>query len=135
MDPYLGQINLFGYPWAVTDWAMADGSLVPTSQNEALYALYGTYWSGAGNGETNFNLPDLRGRVPMGAGQAGGLTPRVMGDTGGEESVTMGGLAAAASPGSPVVYASSVPQMATTPPFLVMSYQVAMEGTFPEQAW
>jgi microcystin-dependent protein len=57
------------------------------SQNTALFSLLGTYYGG--NGTTNFALPDLRGRLPMHAGQGPGLTPRDLGELGGEETVTL----------------------------------------------
>jgi microcystin-dependent protein len=42
-----------------------------------------------GNGQTNFSLPDLRGRAPLGFGNGLGLTPRNLGDASGEEGVTL----------------------------------------------
>jgi microcystin-dependent protein len=50
---------------------------------QALFAVYGTTWGG--NGTTTFNLPDWRGRSPLGAGTGSGLTPRTVGQIGGEE--------------------------------------------------
>jgi microcystin-dependent protein len=40
-----------------------DGSLLPISQYQPLFALIGTCYGGTGT--TNFALPDLRGRVPI----------------------------------------------------------------------
>lgn len=61
-----------------------DASAVSRTTYAALFALLGTTW-GAGDGSTTFNLPDARGRVPMGAGSGSGLTARAVGETGGEE--------------------------------------------------
>jgi microcystin-dependent protein len=49
-------------------WMQCDGALLPIASNQALFALLGTTYGG--NGQTNFALPDLRGRVPihLGAG-------------------------------------------------------------------
>jgi len=62
-DPYLGEIRLFSFNFAPSGWATCDGQLLQISQNNALYALLGIMYGG--NGSTNFNLPDLRGRTPL----------------------------------------------------------------------
>jgi microcystin-dependent protein len=82
--PYLGEIRIFAGNFAPTGWAICDGSLLPISQNTALFSLLGTMYGG--DGRTTFGLPDLRGRVPIGAGQGSGLTNRTQGEMGGEES-------------------------------------------------
>ena len=65
-----------------------------TGATAALFAAIGTTY-GSGDGATTFNRPDLRGRVPIGAGQGVGLTNRSRGDTGGAEThqLTEGELA------------------------------------------
>ncbi|QJA00169.1 MULTISPECIES: tail fiber protein [unclassified Leifsonia] len=74
--PYLGEIRLASFSFAPKNWAMCDGQFLPINQNQALFSLLGTTYGG--NGQTNFRLPDLRGRVPVGfandfpQGQAGG---------------------------------------------------------------
>jgi microcystin-dependent protein len=45
----------------------ADGAAVSRATYDALFAALGTVF-GAGDGSTTFNVPDLRGRVPLGAG-------------------------------------------------------------------
>jgi microcystin-dependent protein len=87
MDPFLGQIMLFAGNFAVRGFALCDGQLLPINQNQALFSLLGTQYGG--NGITNFALPDLRGRLPVHQGQGPGLTDRVMGETGGTESITL----------------------------------------------
>jgi microcystin-dependent protein len=75
-SPFLGQIELFAADVVPHGWAKCAGQLLPISQNQALFALLGTTYGG--DGQTNFALPDLRGRVPIGTsdqfaqGQAGG---------------------------------------------------------------
>src|SRR6185437_10587695 len=61
---------------------------VSRSQFAALFAVIGTAF-GAGDGSTTFNLPDLQGRVPVGAGAGSGLTNRVLAAKGGEENHTL----------------------------------------------
>lgn len=80
-------IALFGFGFAPNNWAICDGSLLPIGQNTALFSLLGTIYGG--NGTTNFALPDLRSRVPIGQGQGPGLSPYQLGQVGGAESVTL----------------------------------------------
>ncbi|GGF06779.1 microcystin dependent MdpB family protein [Aliidongia dinghuensis] len=80
MEAYLGEIRMFAGPYAPQGWALCDGSSLSVSGNEALYALIGTTWGGD---TTNFKLPDLRGRLPIGQGQGTSLTARTIGQTGG----------------------------------------------------
>ncbi len=67
---------------APTGYLMCDGSAVSRTTYAALFAAIGTAF-GAGNGTTTFNVPDLRGRVPVGK-NAG--TFSTLGATGGEET-------------------------------------------------
>lgn len=87
MDPILGSIIMFGGNFAPRGWAFCDGQLLSISQNSALFSLLGT--SFGGNGTTTFGLPDLRGRLPMHAGNGPGLTPRSLGESGGAETATL----------------------------------------------
>jgi microcystin-dependent protein len=84
---FLGSVSLVPYNFEPNGSAFCDGRLLPISQFTALFSLLGTQFGG--NGTTNFALPDLRGRVAIGMGQGPGLTSRVMGESGGEESVTL----------------------------------------------
>jgi microcystin-dependent protein len=86
-EPYIGEIRLFGGNFAPLNWAECNGQLLPISAYAALFSLIGTIYGG--NGVTNFALPDLRGRVPVGEGQGPGLSPRVIGEMAGVESVTL----------------------------------------------
>ena len=87
MDPFLGEIRLFGGTFAPTGYAACNGALIPISQNDALYSLYGTTYGG--DGVSTFGLPDLQGRVPIHDGTGNGLSPYVPGQKGGAESVTL----------------------------------------------
>jgi microcystin-dependent protein len=86
-EPFLGEIRLFGGNFAPVHWALCNGQLLAIQQNSALFALLGTTYGG--NGVTTFALPDLRGRVPVGEGIGGGLTPRIIGEASGVETVTL----------------------------------------------
>jgi microcystin-dependent protein len=84
---YIGEIKMFAGNFAPVGWALCDGSLLPISQNQALFSLLGTTYGG--DGQTTFALPDLRGRFPMHPGTGAGLTTRTLGDKGGTETVTL----------------------------------------------
>ena len=87
MDPYIGEIRLFAGNYAPENWAICDGAQVAVNDYQALYALIGTTYGG--NGTTSFALPDLRGRVPIGQGQAPNVTARTLGQIGGTEKVSL----------------------------------------------
>jgi microcystin-dependent protein len=86
-QPYLGQIEAFPYGFVPKNWLACAGQLLPINQYQALFALLGTTYGG--NGTTNFQLPDLRGRAAVGQGNGAGLTPRVIGETLGETNHTL----------------------------------------------
>ena len=86
----IGQILMFAGTSAKvpTGWKICDGSALSRTTYSNLYDVIGTTW-GSGNGSTTFNIPDLRGRAPVGAGQGTGLTNRTLGDTVGAETVKL----------------------------------------------
>jgi microcystin-dependent protein len=87
MDEYIGMIKLFAGNFAPKNFLFCEGQTMSIAQYSALFAILGTTYGG--DGKTNFKLPDLRGRVSIGAGNGPGLTPRVPGETGGTENVTL----------------------------------------------
>jgi microcystin-dependent protein len=86
-DPFVAEIRIFTGNFAPKGWALCDGQLLPISQNTALFSLLGTTYGG--NGTSNFALPNLQGCAPMQAGQGPGLSLRDLGETGGEQAVTL----------------------------------------------
>jgi microcystin-dependent protein len=86
-DPFVGEIIIVAFNFEPPGWAFCDGRLMAISQDTALFALLGTTYGG--DGQTTFALPDLRGRVPIHQGQGNGPSNYVMGQTGGEETVTL----------------------------------------------
>ncbi|CAB4165405.1 MdpB Microcystin-dependent protein [uncultured Caudovirales phage] len=74
---------------APSGWLLANGNIVSRSTYSALFSAIGTVF-GSGDGSTTFALPDMRSRVPVGVGQASGLTNRTLGGTVGEENTTVG---------------------------------------------
>lgn len=83
-----GSIFPFGGTTIPTDFLECDGAAVSRASYPDLFTAIGTTW-GAGNGTTTFNLPDLRGRTPIGVGTGTGLTARTLGGTGGTETHTL----------------------------------------------
>ena len=86
-DPFVGEIRMFGGNFAPKGWAFCNGQTLAINQNQALFSLIGTYYGG--DGVSNFQLPNLQSSLPMGQGNGNGLTPRVVGETGGEANVTL----------------------------------------------
>lgn len=86
-DPFIGQISLFGFNFPPRGWATCSGQILPIAQNTALFSLLGTTYGG--DGRTTFALPDLRGRVPIHQGQGPGLSDYVIGQAGGQETITL----------------------------------------------
>jgi microcystin-dependent protein len=84
---YLAEIRLFAGNFEPRNWMFCDGRTLPINQNQALFSLLGTTYGG--DGRTTFKLPDLRGRVPVGAGTGPGLTRRVLGEMAGQETVQL----------------------------------------------
>ena len=60
-DQFLGEMRIFSFSFPPKGWANCAGQTMSIQQNAALFALLGTTYGG--NGQTNFNLPDLQGRV------------------------------------------------------------------------
>lgn len=128
-DEYIGEIITVGFNFCPRGTMEADGRLLSINANAALFSLFGTYYGG--DGRTSFALPDLRGRVVIGAGQGPGLSPREVGASGGVEN-----------------HATNVPVMlddgagdvmgdSTTgenmPPFLTLKQCVVTQGIFPSR--
>lgn len=85
-DPFIGEIRLFGFNYAPEGWLLCYGQAVATTQYQALYAVIGNTYGG---NYSAFNLPDLRSRCLVGAGQAPGLSAYDLGEKGGTEQVTL----------------------------------------------
>jgi microcystin-dependent protein len=81
-QPYVGEIRMFGGNFAPAGWMFCEGQKLPISENETLFNLIGTTYGG--DGQESFNLPDLRGRVPIHQGNG-----FILAETGGVEQVTL----------------------------------------------
>ncbi len=86
-QPFLGEIQCFGFGFAPKNWALCNGQLLPIQQNAALFSLLGTFYGG--NGTTTFALPNLQSRVPMHFGTSTDGSNYVIGEQAGMENVTI----------------------------------------------
>ena len=87
MEPFIGQIAIFGFSFAPAGWAMCQGQKLPISQNMSLFSIIGTQYGG--DGQVLFALPNLQGCAVIGAGQGPGLSPYDEGESGGVATVTL----------------------------------------------
>jgi len=81
-EPFLLEIRIFSFNFAPKGWATCDGQLLPINQNQALFSLLGTTYGG--NGQTNFALPNLRGRSQIHVGSG-----HTLGEAAGSSAVTV----------------------------------------------
>ena len=81
-EPFLSEIKIVSFNFPPKGWALCNGQLLPINQNQALFALLGTTYGG--NGQTNFALPNIRGRVPIHIGNG-----HTLGEAAGSTSVTV----------------------------------------------
>lgn len=142
MDDFIGAIKLFAGNYAPDGWFYCWGQLLPIQQYAALYSILGTTYGG--DARTNFALPDLRGRVPVGAGQSPTLgSNHQLGERWGSESVTLvpGNLPLKASAG--VDAGTGTTQFSTLPgpaspvavsqPSLGLNYIICWNGIYPSR--
>lgn len=130
-DIFAGQVALFGGTFAPRGWAFADGSLLPVSGNEVLFATIGTTYGG--NGRTDFALPDLRGRTPVGPDGASLRLGQVVGTD--EVSLTEAQMPVHAHT-LPAPFDDTGPRgggatIDNRQPSLAINYLIATEGIFP----
>jgi microcystin-dependent protein len=86
--PFVAEIRPWACNFAPVGWAFCQGQILPIAQYTALFSLIGTYYGG--NGTTNFQLPDLQGRVPMKFGTDPTGNNYAIGEEAGTETITIG---------------------------------------------
>lgn len=90
-EPFLGEIRIYSFDYAPKGWASCNGQAIQVSQNAALFALLGANYGG--DRKTYFNVPDLRGRTPVGyytnPATIGAFSRYNLGTSGGTETVTL----------------------------------------------
>ena len=157
VEPFIGEISLFAGNFAPRGWALCNGQLLPIAQNQALFSILGTTYGG--DGRTTFALPDLRGRVPIHAGQGAGLPNFPLGAVGGSttlpaKTITLseaktrpavandandfggrkppGGAVGATAAQTTEVADPAVPN-GNLQPYATVHYIIALQGIFPSR--
>lgn len=131
MEGYYGEVRLFAGNYAPKNWAFCDGTVHQINSNTALFSLLGDKYGG--DGRMTFALPDLRGRLVIGAGQGGG-SPYGLAQTPGAARVPTQQIEAReATAGGPTVTVNSVARASgdNVQPVLGLSYIICLYGIFP----
>ncbi len=132
---YLPEIRFFAGGYQPGNWQFADGRLLQITPYESLFNIIGTAFGG--DGQATFALPDLSGRVAIGAGTGVGLTNHVFAQSFGEEGVTL-------LSDTPAIHSHTLPSgLGSTgingsgqpfpnhQPTLPLRYAIATAGVFP----
>jgi microcystin-dependent protein len=133
-EPFIGEIMVWGGNYAPRGWATCAGQLLPINQNQALYSLIGTQYGG--NGQTNFGLPDLRGRMPIHRGTGPGLSQRRVAEQGGAERITLTAVDLPELTETPALTVAAQPagdSVDVVPPFLALNFVIALQGIYPSR--
>ena len=85
-QPFVGEIRMFGGNFAPSGWMFCEGQTLAIAENDVLFALIGTTYGG--DGQSTFQLPDLRGRIPVHQGTRGGVQT-LLAERSGEEAVRL----------------------------------------------
>lgn len=140
MDEFIGTVKLFAGNFAPDGWFYCWGQSLPIQQYAALYSILGVTYGG--DGRNNFNLPDLRGRVPVGVGQSPTLgTNHQLGERWGAETITLtpanlpistrGGDTATGSIQYLTVPGAATAPVAVNQPSLGLNYIICWQGIYP----
>lgn len=146
IEAFIGEIRMFAGNYAPEGWLPCDGRQLQVSQYQALYALLGNAYGG--NGSTTFNLPNLVGRVPTGAGASSeGLGTNTVGQKSGQEVSTINVLSmplnvltptSASAPAGTIIRPVTVLTTQTgavnvnvKQPSLVVTYIICVNGIWP----
>lgn len=134
-EPTIGQIAIFGGNFAPRGWARCDGTLLSISQYQSLYSVLGTTYGG--DGRTTFALPDLRGRVPVHAGEGPDLHAHVLGSKFGVEYTDLKTTRFPVTPsngaGVNVAVGMNPQEIGTRQPGLGVTYIIALQGVYPSR--
>ena len=129
MEGYYGEVRLFAGTYAPKSWAFCDGTVLRIGANTALFSLFGNFYGG--DGRETFALPDLRGRLAIGATE-GRLPPYGIARTAGAAAVSTEPKRAATG-GGPTVTVNSVAEASgnNVQPVLGLNYIICLYGIYP----
>jgi microcystin-dependent protein len=133
----LGQVRMNASQVVPSSEARLDGQILPIAFNQPLYSIIRTTYGG--NGSTTMQLPDLRGRVPIGMGNGAGLTPRSLGESLGQEqtTLTLNQLPSHAHfiPGGEFTgFTGGSQPYSEMQPSLTLNYIIATSGIYPSRS-
>jgi len=127
-DCMIGEVKMFAGNFPPVDYALAEGQLLPVNQYQALFTVLGTYYGG--NGNSNFALPDLRGRVPIGAGMGPSLDNVNLGQKSGD--AWTGGRQEQVAAGSGATVTGTAP-ISNMQPSTGLNFIICVNGYYPSQ--
>ena len=142
MEDFIATIKLFAGNFAPDGWFFCWGQSLPIQQYAALYSLLGTTYGG--DGRTTFNLPDLRGRVPVGAGMSPTLgSNHQVGEKWGAENTTLtpaqlpvkvsGGVDAGTGTTQFSTVTGAASPVPVSQPSLGLNYIICWNGNYPSR--
>ena len=142
MDEFLGVVKLFAGTFTPSGWMECDGRLLSIRDHTAVYSLLGTTYGG--DGMNTFALPNLRGRVVVGQGQAPGLSPVQLGQTGGVENITLTAKQVGVAPVAVgndskletkvnALTAAAAQPHENRQPYLGLRYIICVQGIYPSR--
>lgn len=130
-EPFLSEIRLMSFNFPPQGWALCNGQLLPINQNQALFSLLGITYGG--NGQTNFALPDFRGRTPIHVGAG-----HTLGERGGEAAHTLSvseipahrhALTGTSDTGDQLIPTDRLPAKSNLPAYAAAENLVPMSGS------
>lgn len=138
MEGFIGEIRLFAGPVdAATDmvprgWKVCDGAVLRISQYNILYAVLGAQYGG--DGISTFALPDLRSRVPVGAGTGPDRPAYALAQPSGAEQVPTQPVPVSTGRSGTAVNSVSAASGNNVQPVLALNYIICVQGEFPLKA-
>jgi len=124
-EPFIGEIRMVGFDFPPKGWALCDGSMLNAQQHSSLFSLLGNAFGGD---QTNFALPDMQSRFPIGAGQGDELTSYFRGEKGGVENAPLHNMGSSAIGNTGAGHSHE-----NMPPFLAVYFIIALQGKFPSR--
>ncbi|MGB0931736.1 MAG: phage tail protein [Chitinophagales bacterium] len=129
IQPYIGEVRMFGGSFAPRGWALCNGQLLSIDQNQSLYSLLGTLYGGDGRG--TFGLPDLRGRTGIHTSQEIQLGSRGGRDIGPAPHQEKAEVLGPTEAGNVTAVTNVGGSGGGRSPYAVVLYIIATEGSFP----
>lgn len=128
-NPFLGEISLFTGYYAPKYYAFCHGQILSIKEYELLFSILGTTYGG--DGRSTFALPDLRGRVAIGAGQGPGLKNVELGQKGGvdEGRLNVNKIKVSQDGNNITEVISNIE--GNKPPYTAINYIICLDGIYP----